>query len=359
MSDPSSQLQHELENAVLAALTAHKPILFHINADTTWLLSLPYPENAICPTQRCRFNVLFDPWLKGPQSDVAGWFSTQWHKIQSSVQTIEELNRVLGEREELELSAYGRNSMKSSRKCPSGSTTIGPCLRNYIDVVVISHEFTDHCHRLTLEEVDASVPCFATTKAAELIRSWHHFEQVSDVPPFSKDSDWRTISASSLPPWMGIARLVTESDALYYHSAISVFYKSSNMTHPDAAEAVIYTPHGIQPNDLIAIPTASPPVQTVALLHGLHDVSITFTKQLNLGGHNALRCYNILRPRYWIGTHDEVKFGGGILAPFLRRKVYTLEDALKAEGSRGVTARPPGHKPIYAEISCGQSLLLE
>jgi hypothetical protein len=354
-SEPSSQLQHELEGTVLAALTAHKPILLHVNADTTWLLSLPYPDGAICPPRRCRYNVLFDPWLRGPQSDVAGWFSIQWHKIQSSVQTIDDLNCVLGEREELELRAIGR----SSRQSPDGASTPEPSLRNYIDVVVISHEFTDHCHQLTLEEIDISVPCFATTKAAELIRSWRHFEQVSDVPAFGKDSDWRKTSTSSLPSWIGIARLVTESDALYFHSAITVFYKSSNMAHPDAAEAVIYTPHGIQPNGLVAIPTASPPVQTLALLHGLHDISITFTKQLNLGGHNALKCYNILRPRYWVGTHDEIKVGGGILAPFLRRKVYTFEDALKAEESRGRAAQPLGDKPIYAEISCGQSLLLE
>ena len=352
--EPSAELPRELQGSIVATLTARKPILFHINADTTWLLSLPYPDNAICP-QRYRFNVLVDPWLKGPQSDVAAWFSTQWHQIKSSVQTIEELNRVLGEREELELRATGTISRQSS----NGTSTSGPSLRNYIDVVVISHEFTDHCHRLTLEEIDASVPCFATTKAAELIRSWGHFEAVSDVPPFSRDSDWRKTSASSLPSWIGIARLVTESDALYFHSAITVFYKSSNVTHPDAAEAVIYTPHGIQPNNLIAIPTASPPVQTLVLLHGLHNVSITFTKQLNLGGHNALKCYNILRPRYWVGTHDEIKIGGGILAPFLRRKVYTLEDVLKAEKGREVAAQPPGDKPIYAEIPCGQSLLLE
>jgi hypothetical protein len=354
-SEPSSQLQRELEGSIVAALTAHKPILFHINADTTWLLSLPYPDDAICPPRRCRFNVLFDPWLKGPQSDVAGWFSTQWHKIQSSVQTIEELNHVLGDREELELRAMGRSSRESSE----GSGTPDSSLRNYLDVVVISHEFTDHCHRLTLEEIDATVPCFATMKAAELIRSWGHFEQVSGVPPFGKHSDWRKTAASSLPSWIGIARLVTASDALYYHSAITIFYTNINTTHSDEAEAVIYTPHGIQPNDLIAIPTASPPVRTLALLHGLHDVSIAFTKQLNLGGHNALKCYNILRPRYWVGTHDEIKVGGGLLAPFLRRKVYTLEDALKAQETVKEAAQSSGDRPIYAEISCGESLLLE
>lgn len=355
MFDPSSQLQRELEGSIGAALTARRPILFHINADTTWLLSLPYPDATTCPPRRCRFNVLFDPWLKGSQSDVAGWFSTQWHKIQSSVQTIEELNDVLCEREELELHAMGR----SSRERSEDSNTSASSSRNYLDIVVVSHEFTDHCHRKTLEEINPSVPCFATTKAAELIRTWGHFEQVFDVPPFGKDPDWRKTSASSLPSWIGIARIVTDSDALYFHSAIIIFCKNTKTTHSDGAEAVIYTPHGIQPNDLTSIPTALPPVQTLALMHGLHNVSIPFTKQLNLGGHNALKCYNILRPRYWVGTHDEVKVGGGIIAPFLRRKAYTLEDALKAQERVEEAAEPPADGPTYAEISCGEYLLLD
>jgi L-ascorbate metabolism protein UlaG (beta-lactamase superfamily) len=31
-----------------------------------------------------------------------------------------------------------------------------------IDVVAVCHEFTDHCHRETLEEVGKDVPVFAT-----------------------------------------------------------------------------------------------------------------------------------------------------------------------------------------------------
>ena len=354
MLDPSTQLQRELKGSIEDALSTRRPILSHINADTTWLLSLPHPDDAICPPQRCRFNILIDPWLQGPQSDVASWFSTQWHKIRSSVQTIEELNDVLRDREDLELDALGRTNRPSSQDSSTSNTTPG----NYIDAVVCSHEFTDHCHRKTLEEVDPSVPCFATTKSAELIRSWKHFEQVFDVSPFGKRSDWRKMSSPALPPWIGIARLVTESDALYYHSAIAIFCNDTRADHPDAAEVVIYTPHGIHAEDLSAIPTADPPVQTLALMHGLHDVSITFSKQLNLGAHNALRCQTILKSNYWVGTHDEVKVGGGIIAPFLRRKACTLQDALKAQGKDKKGANLPIDETNYAELASGDTLLL-
>jgi hypothetical protein len=37
----------------------------------------------------------------------------------------------------------------------------------------------------------------------------------------------------------------------------------------------------------------------------------------------------ILRAKYWVATHDEIKKGGGLIAWFLRRKIWTLEDALK------------------------------
>ena len=354
MLDPSSQLQRELENSIAAALLTRRPILSHLNADTTWLLSLPYPDDAYCPPRRCRFNILIDPWLQGPQSDVAGWFSTQWHRIPSSVQTIEELNGILGEREDLEFRTIARSSRGNSKH----PNTSAPFSGNFLDAVVCSHEFTDHCHRKTLEEVDPSVPCFATTKAAELIRSWGHFEQVFDVPPFGKASDWRETSASSLPPWIGIARLVTESDALYYHSAVAFFFKDNKSVRLHGAEAVIYTPHGIHPNDLASLPTAVPPVQTLALLHGLHDVSITFTKQLNLGAYNALKCQTMLKSRYWVGTHDEAKIGGGILAPFLRRKAYTLQDALKAQEREKKAADLPADETDYVELATGETLLL-
>lgn len=34
--------------------------------------------------------------------------------------------------------------------------------KSMIDAVIVSHEFTDHCHRETLLEVDRDVPVFAS-----------------------------------------------------------------------------------------------------------------------------------------------------------------------------------------------------
>jgi hypothetical protein len=178
------------------------------------------------------------------------------------------------------------------------------------------------------------------------------------VPPFGKDSDWRKTSVSSIPPWIAVARVVTDSDALYFHSAIAIFCKDAISTHPDGAEVVAYTPHGIHAEDLHSVSTADPPVQTLALMHGLHDVSISFTKQLNLRAHNALKWQTILKSKYWVGTHDEVKVGGVILAPFLRRKVHTLQDALKAQENDKRIAYLPEDETHYVKLASGQTLLL-
>ncbi len=59
--------------------------------------------------------------------------------------------------------------------------------------------------------------------------------------------------------------------------------------------------------------------------------SIALSKQLNLDAHNALKAQRMLNAKYWVGTHDEVKTGGGLIASFLRRKAYSILDTLGKE----------------------------
>lgn len=92
--DPSSQLLSTLQESVRQALSTRRPLLTHPNSDTTWLLSLPYPPSAARPPnrrERVYYHILIDPWLRGGQSDVARFFSQQWHKEESAVQTIGEV----------------------------------------------------------------------------------------------------------------------------------------------------------------------------------------------------------------------------------------------------------------------------
>lgn len=318
------------------------PVLIHLNADTTWLLSLPYPPTAERPTGRRRLNILFDPWLQGPQSDVASWFSTQWHLVAPSVQTIAELNTLLAE---------------SEQAGPNGEPAEQPEAA-YIDVVTISHEFTDHCHEATLRELPRTTPVFATEKAAELIKSWKHFERVVTTPGFSSSTkDWQaTLSVAPLPPWVGIGRVVTAGNALYYHSAVMIAFTSPVGDIPGGVtppRAVIYSPHGIKSSDLDAVKNSG--IETLALLHGLHDVRIWMTKQLNLGALNGLEAVRASGAKYWIATHDEVKKGGGFIAPLLRRTKYTVVDAVKKE-TKSMGEQAPSYE--FVELGSGDGLVL-
>lgn len=313
-----------------------------MNADTTWLLQLPGPTSS---SERRYFNVLFDPWLSGPQSDVASWFSKQWHVIDPALGSIQEVEDFCAATE-----SYSEDRSNT---------------QSFIDAIVISHEFTDHCHKPTLLECHPSIPVIATTKAASLIRGWKHFDHVIETPPF--ETDWRICGRFirseiekagkqlDWPEWISVARVVTKSDKFYYHSAVMVLFDLSGSANE--AESVIYTPHGIHPESLASLSKASPSISTLALLHGLHDVSIDWGQQLNLGAHNGLAAQKVLDAKWWIGTHDEDKKGGGVVSWFLRRKKIPLQDAMAkvadVEGGEGKL-----DKVNFVDAESGQSLIL-
>ncbi|KAI0432801.1 hypothetical protein F5Y09DRAFT_127546 [Xylaria sp. FL1042] len=335
---------HISDRAALAAAwcTPH-PVLTHLNADTTWILHLPYPEGVARPAGRSRFNVLLDPWLQGPQSDGGKWFSIQWHVVAPSVQTIEELNELLGELE----------------KDVAADETAAE-IESYIDVVAISHEFTDHCHEATLRELPKNTPVFAPDKAAKLIRSWKHFDAVTEMAPFvaAETKDWRAaMSCAPLPPWVGVGRVVTPGNALYYHSAVIVAWAGSS---GEEANSVIYSPHGIEASDLTGVQGAG--LRTLALLHGLDDVRIWMTKQLNLGAVNGVAAARECGTKYWVATHDELKKGGGFVSLLLRRTRWSVADAVKREGEKVIVKRSQDDKHMagyeFVELGSGDGLVL-
>lgn len=185
------------------------------------------------------------------------------------------------------------------------------------------------------------------------------------MPVFDRENpDWRSSSMPPLPEWLSITHLLEGSDALYYHSALVISFNIHPQTpeppktrsarilpngwvpssdSSDAAECVVYTPHGVRPEALKPLAFASPPLSVLALIHGLHDVAIEgsfwwertrLVQQLNLGGYNGLQAQRLLGAKYWIGTHDEIKTGGGLVSWFLNRKVISVEEALRAEKDR-------------------------
>ncbi len=179
------------------------------------------------------------------------------------------------------------------------------------------------------------------------------------------NADWTCTSLWPQPDWLGISRLVLEGDALYLHSAlVFIFDIGTDTAHDEAAEAIVYTPHGIQAGHLGQVSLGTPSIRTLALLHGLDDVSIGNAKRINLGAHNGLRLQRQLKAKYWVGTHDERKKQGGILAPFLWRKIVTFEEALKSEiKEKGCISDNIGLADMkdvsFVTLRSGESLLLD
>src|ERR1700761_4170754 len=97
LDEPSAQLYLDIRESTQTALASRRPIIHHLNADSSWLLQIPRPESAVRNGSRVYYNILIDPWLSGSQSDVASWFSQQFHASQSALQTIAEVEELTRE----------------------------------------------------------------------------------------------------------------------------------------------------------------------------------------------------------------------------------------------------------------------
>ena len=136
LDEPSAQLELDIRHEVQSALSTRRPILHHLNADTSWFLQIPRPEAAVENGERLFYNILIDPWLSGGQSDVASWFSQQFHATKSSVQSIFELEELA---REVEILATGTRlgAGRGTNDEDDGS------LNTFIDCLAVSHEFTE------------------------------------------------------------------------------------------------------------------------------------------------------------------------------------------------------------------------
>ncbi|XWW97554.1 hypothetical protein V2A60_005538 [Cordyceps javanica] len=342
-----------------------RPLLVHLNGDTTWLLQLPRPVgdgggsngSGSGRVARSHFNLLIDPWLQGPQSDVASWFSTQYHVVAPAVSSLAALQAALERLEPADADAEAG---------PVGRGGGGGGSRSCIDAVAISHEFTDHCHRATLQELPRDTPVYAADVAADLIRSWRFFDAdaVITAPGLVAGAAWASTPHVHLPAWLRISRLVTPGNSLYYHSALVVAFDlgaGSGGEGGGGAEAIVYSPHGIAARDVSALPASG--LATLAMLHGLHDVRLEPLKQLNLGALNAVEAVRAARARYWVATHDEEKTGKGLIAPLLRRTRYTLRQAVAHDEQQRQNSGGGGEQGEtgyeFKELASGEVVLLK
>ena len=115
----------------------------HLNADSSFLLTFspdPTPRSSERKADNSPYTVLIDPWLSGSSVISAPWFAITRHNVPSAIQHLSEIEEP--------------------------------------DVVVISQNKPDHCHKETLLQLrpEAKSIIAAEPGAARTIRSWNHFD---------------------------------------------------------------------------------------------------------------------------------------------------------------------------------------
>ncbi len=115
------------------------------SANTSWLIEFN------------QFTILLDPWLFGAQTDFFRYFSSQEHAV------------------------------------PPAIRNLSDDLDTQIDAIIVSHEFTDHCHEQTLRSLSPTIPVFATMNASKRIRRWRYFEHVYNIPLLDNRPDYFTL----------------------------------------------------------------------------------------------------------------------------------------------------------------------
>ena len=289
-----------------------------LNADTVFLLTFsppPSPNSNDHTTQS--FTVLTDPWLQGDSSILHPAFQLAHHSHEPAIQSLTELE-----------------------KQP--------------DLILISQDKPDHCHKDTLCSLpaDTKIPILATPAAAKKIRSWRYFDagNISAILPY--DGGKTEDNVVRIPvggdqeggDQITIANMPAKRDMTGVHNVLGITYHSPSADRPFS---MIYTPHGVSNETLEPYlkhhlePNNAFPV--TALLHCMN----TEENPKILGGmvaHGAPKGVELakrIQAKHWVGVHDEYKNLQGLATAWIKSTAYELEDVkamLEESGCSGTQA---------------------
>lgn len=172
-----------------------------LNADSTFLLAFTPTFAPRKSLRRCAgaFTILIDPWLTGQASLYHPAFQVSHHTDHIAIQSLAEL---------------------------------GPDL----DLIVVSQDKPDHCHRETLCSLphDTAAQIVASPAAAKKIKSWRHFDPgiVHTILPYSSDRPDDVLkitlpsyTSASAAGEITLAHIPTKRDIAGLHNAIGITYR--------------------------------------------------------------------------------------------------------------------------------------
>lgn len=221
-----------------------------------------------------------------------------------------------------------------------------------VDAIFVNFHYADHLNEPTLRTFAPSIPVFATAEAAAIIRPWNYFNHISQTQGLDPANPrWRNLRLdgdAQLPDWLSVFRLVGHHE-LNFATAI-VYSSSTTTTNPSndsisdegkteqQHEVLLYSPHGILTSQpavrAFASDTLNPPVRVLAMLHALKDSFALGWVRITLGVSGGLALAGLVRPRYWVKSHDAMLVYSGVVAWLAWMKDFgrTLEDGLVEEG---------------------------
>ena len=289
--------QSHLRKLLTSPGSIRRPLLTHLSADNSWLLSVPIPSNtphavnhdAKQTLQKQYFHLILDAWLTPSNAAFASapWFQVQSHVEVPACQSIDDVIDLITD---IEIAATTDVDTAFTGKAE-------------IDVVVAGHMAADHLNYDTLKQVNPSVPVFVADIALSTAKSWNHFETVVQIPHFGTDSnnlDWRAASSTQaphLPPWLAVWRIPGPTNLPALHWGTCIIFETDGVDQM-RAECVIQSPHGLFVDNAAALKSAISPVKTLALLHTTKESWFYRWGKANLGAKNGVQIAKEVEARY-------------------------------------------------------------
>lgn len=347
---PVSDQTTDLRSSLKGRTGPLRPVLTLLNGDQSWLLSFPRPPTSEEDSKKY-FHVVTDPWLHGNLFVLSPWFLGIDSTIPAAAADGAAIEAIIREIEEAA-------TANASDKHPL------PEPHSTVDAIFVHHDLLDHCHPPSLLTFPASVPVFAVPSADSQIRKLGHFDTVVATHDFdpaaaaSSEAGWQVFHPGApLPPWLSVFRLRG-------HAGLN-FATAVVWSHDGEHELLLNSPHGIrvdQPSvqalfekeDQEGSSSLRPPLVSLAMLAPLKD-SFAFGIATTLGLAGSLVLEELMRPRYWVRSHDApLKYRGVVMLT-----TYDVSHELE-DGAVGVEAggKDSPRRPNLVNIDNGGSFVL-
>jgi hypothetical protein len=212
----------------------------HLNADSTFLLIFS-PETHPVPSDLTSANgaysVLIDPWLVGPSVVTASWFAITKRTLPSAIEHLSEIEEP--------------------------------------DIVVVSQNKPDHCHKETLRQLRPGTKSIivAEPAAAKAIKSWNHFDpnRVHGLTKYNEKKRFENSFRLRIPPLspeghageICISFIPAKNYMTGLHNAFGITYIPPTRSQSIAPVPTIDLPKTTRyfhlPTSPVTLPPTSPP----------------------------------------------------------------------------------------------------